>query len=83
MGARESAFGRALHRDVDGMTARTRKLIGSMAIVAFMAMYIAGVAILAEALPPSWGVQLAFFVVAGVAWGVPLIPLISWMNRGR
>jgi hypothetical protein len=65
------------------MTARTRKLIGSMAIIAFLGLYVAAVAILAESLPPHWGAQLAFFVVAGVAWGAPLIPLIAWMNRGR
>jgi hypothetical protein len=65
------------------MTARRRKLIGSMAIIAFLGLYIAAVAILAERLPPDWIVQLAFFLFAGVAWGAPLIPLISWMNRGR
>ena len=63
------------------MTTRTRKLIGSMGIVGFLGLYIAAVATLAERLPTNWMAQLAFFVVAGVAWGVPLIPLISWMNR--
>ena len=65
------------------MSARTRKLIGSVAIVGFLGLYIAVVATLAERLPPNWIVQLVFFVVAGVAWGAPLIPLIAWMNRGR
>jgi hypothetical protein len=65
------------------MPARTRKLIGSMAIVAFLVLYMALVATLAERLPPSKAVQLVFFVIAGVAWGAPLIPLISWMSRGR
>jgi hypothetical protein len=41
------------------------------------------VATLAERIPPAWQVQLAFFCVAGVAWGAPLVPLIWWMNRGR
>jgi hypothetical protein len=65
------------------MSVRTRKLIGSMAIVGFLGLYIAVVATLAERLPANWVVQLAFFLVAGVAWGGPLIPLITWMNRGR
>ncbi|HTI67395.1 MAG TPA: DUF2842 domain-containing protein [Caulobacteraceae bacterium] len=65
------------------MTARTRKLIGSMAIVGFLGLYVGAVAILAERLPPDRAVQLAFFLFAGVAWGAPLIPLIMWMNRGR
>jgi hypothetical protein len=65
------------------MSARTRKLIGSMGIVAFLGLYIAVVATLAEHLPTNAIVQLVFFVLAGVCWGGPLIPLISWMNRGR
>jgi hypothetical protein len=64
------------------MSARMRKLFGSMAIVGFLGLYIVAVATLAEKLPTDWRVQLAFFLVAGVAWGVPLIPLIAWMNRG-
>jgi hypothetical protein len=65
------------------MSARTRKLIGSMAIIGFLGLYIAVVATLADRLPTNWIVQLVFFVVAGVAWGGPLIPLISWMTRAR
>ncbi len=65
------------------MPARTRKLIGSMAIVGFLGLYIAAVATLAEHLPTNWIAQLAFFLVAGVAWGLPLIPLVIWMNKGR
>lgn len=65
------------------MNVRTRKLIGSMAILGFLGVYIGAVALLGEALPPIWWVQLVFFVVAGVAWGLPLIPLIRWMNAGR
>jgi hypothetical protein len=64
------------------MRVRTRKLIGSMAIVGFLGLYMIAVATLAEHLPTGWGVQLVFFVVAGVSWGIPLIPLIAWMNRG-
>jgi hypothetical protein len=65
------------------MSVRTRKLIGSMAIIAFLGAYIAVVATLAEGVMRNgnWLVQLVFFVVSGVSWGIPLIPLISWMNR--
>lgn len=65
------------------MNARTRKLIGSMAIVGFLGLYVVAVSTLAERLPPGRVVQLVFFVVAGVAWGLPLLPLIWWMNRER
>jgi hypothetical protein len=65
------------------MSARTRKFLGSIAIVAFLGFYVGAVALLAERLPTTWWVQLIYFVVAGTAWGAPLIPLIRWMNAGR
>lgn len=65
------------------MTARLRKLIGLLGIVAFLAAYIALVITVADYVPKHWAAQLAFFLVAGVAWGLPILPLLSWMNRGR
>jgi hypothetical protein len=34
-------------------------------------------------LPKQPWVQLAYMAVAGILWGVPLFPLISWMSGGR
>jgi hypothetical protein len=65
------------------MPTRLRKLIGSLGIVAFLLFYAGAVAALADHLPSQWAVQLVFFVLAGVLWGAPLIPLITWMNKGR
>jgi hypothetical protein len=65
------------------MSARLRKLIGTVAILAFLTAYVVVVATLGDRLPKSWFVQVIYFGLAGVVWGVPLFPLISWMNRGR
>ena len=65
------------------MTARMRKLLGGVGIVAFVTVYALVMAAIAGRLPNLPLVKLAFFAVAGVCWGVPLIPFISWMNRGR
>jgi len=65
------------------LSARVRKLIGLVAILAFLAGYIMAMASLGERVPDHWAAKLAFYVVAGVCWGVPILPLISWMNRGR
>ncbi len=65
------------------MPARWRKLIGTGVILAFMAAYIGAAAWVGDRLPTHWLAQLAFYVVAGTAWGAPLIPLVIWMNRGR
>jgi hypothetical protein len=65
------------------MSARLRKLIGLAGILAFLAAYVVVVSKVADHVPRHWAAQLAFFVVVGVGWGVPIMPLISWMNRGR
>lgn len=65
------------------MTARLRKLIGLFAILAFVVVYAVVVVLIAERLPDSRAVEWLFYVVAGLAWGLPILPLISWMNRGR
>ncbi|WP_091738823.1 DUF2842 domain-containing protein [Phenylobacterium immobile] len=65
------------------MTARMRKFIGVFAILGFLVLYIGLVGMVADYIPKHWAAQLAYFVVAGMGWGVPILPLLSWMNRGR
>jgi hypothetical protein len=65
------------------MTPRVRKLVGLAAILAFLVFYMGLVANLARYVPEHGPWQLVFFVLAGVLWGVPILPLISWMSRGR
>jgi hypothetical protein len=65
------------------MSARDRKIIGSLGVLTFLGLYIWAAAALAERLPDQPLVQLAYFAVAGTAWGVPLFPLIAWIQRGR
>ncbi len=65
------------------MPARIRKLIGGLGIVVFVIAYAALAVTLSGRLPQQWWAELPFYLVVGVAWGLPIIPLISWMNRGR
>lgn len=65
------------------MTARVRKLIGMVGILAFLTAYVVAVATLGDHVPNNWLVHVFYYGIAGVLWGVPLFPLISWMNRGR
>jgi hypothetical protein len=65
------------------MPARVRKLIGSILVLVFLAVYVGVVVTVADHIPNLWIAKLVFFSLAGVLWGVPLIPLITWMNRGR
>jgi len=64
------------------MRKRTRKLLGGFGVVAFLIAYAALIATVADYVPSVWWAQMIFFVAAGLLWGVPLIPLLTWMNRG-
>jgi hypothetical protein len=65
------------------MTARVRKAIGSVVIIVFMLAYIIFASGLGQRIPANGFVRFAFYLVAGVGWSLPLIPLMIWMNRGR
>ena len=60
-----------------------RSFIGSVAILVFLAGYIWAATAIADRLPDDMRIKLVFFAVAGVGWGLPILPLITWMNRGR
>lgn len=65
------------------MSARIRKLIGLFAILGFMAAYVMAAATVADHIPDQFLVRLIFFVVVGTGWFLPILPLLTWMNRGR
>ena len=65
------------------MTARVRKFVGGIAVVIFLIAYACLVVPLADHIPDNQLARLAFFVAAGLLWGVPILPLLTWMNRGR
>ena len=62
------------------MPPRLRKLIGSLGVIVFLFAYIWALTLLADRVPPNLWMRTAFFALAGVLWGVPIIPLIRWMN---
>jgi hypothetical protein len=65
------------------MSPRVRKLIGLFGILAFLAVYVAVASKLSDLVPKGGPWQAIYFAVVGVVWGVPLFPLITWMNRER
>jgi hypothetical protein len=65
------------------MAARTRKLIGTIVLLLFLAIYATVAAVIGAGritLAPHWA-QLAYFVAAGLTWVVPATLLIRWMQR--
>ena len=68
------------------MQKRTRKFIGAVAILAFVMVYALLAMMLAQARPTQEApalVQTLIYAVLGLAWVLPLMPLIRWMEQGR
>lgn len=65
------------------MTRRTRKFIGSFGMIAFVIVYALAVMVIAQGRIQEAGktAQFFFFLIAGLAWVLPIMPLIKWMER--
>ena len=63
------------------MSPRLRKFIGMLGIGAFAVAYVALAVTISDHLPDHWAARLAYYAVVGTVWGVPLFPLITWMNQ--
>ena len=65
------------------MTIRTRKFFGAVALLllalvwSLMGMAVAQIPVLAD----SGILQAVFYVVAGIGWVLPAMPIVSWMSR--
>jgi hypothetical protein len=65
------------------MPVRVRKLIGAIALLGLLAAWTILAATLAVAVTrlESPLVSAAYYVIAGLGWVLPAMPLISWMSR--
>lgn len=74
------------HSDEAGpqpMTARTRKLAGTVILVVFLAVYALLAMVAATAVPINSNkfAELIYFIIAGTIWIVPAGILIKWMQK--
>jgi hypothetical protein len=65
------------------MPRRTRKLIGAVTILAFVMLYALVAMVVAQGRiqDASKAAQAVFYLIVGMAWILPLMPLIRWMER--
>jgi len=65
------------------MTIRTRKLFGAIALVLLAAVWALTGMVVAQMpwLAQSGLLQAIFYVVAGMGWVLPAMPIVSWMSR--
>jgi len=66
------------------MGPRARRAVAALGVCLFLAFYVWAVIGIGTLLPNHPLVHLLFYGIAGVAWGLPLLPLLSWAEgRGR
>ena len=65
------------------MRIRTRKLIGTIGLLALVTTWaLLAMAFAQSALRAQSGfVAALFYVIAGLGWVLPAMPLVSWMQR--
>ena len=57
---------------------RLRRAIASLGVLVFLAAYVWAVIAIGARLPDHPLIDLLFYGIAGTAWGLPLLPLLSW-----
>jgi hypothetical protein len=79
--ARKTRSGNRLHISV--MTIRTRKLLGTIALLVLVVVWsLLGMTVAQTPwLAGSGLLQAIFYVVAGIGWVLPAMPIVSWMAR--
>ncbi|MET0568462.1 MAG: DUF2842 domain-containing protein [Hyphomicrobiaceae bacterium] len=60
-----------------------RKLVGTILLLALVAVYVLVAIVVAGAVLPEANkvVELAFYTIAGLAWVLPAGLLVRWMHR--
>jgi hypothetical protein len=58
-----------------------RKPIGAIILLVWMIVYIAVAAVVGDRIAyEHWAWKLLYFPIAGLAWVLPLKPLLKWMH---
>src|SRR5438552_19194819 len=72
-----------LRPHIYAMPIRTRKLLGTIALLALVAIWsLLGMTVAQTPwLADSGVLQAVFYVVAGLGWVLPAMPIVSWMSR--
>lgn len=65
------------------MNVRAKRAVAALGMLAFLTFYIWAVIAIGERLPDHPLVHLLFYGLSGIAWGLPLLPLMSWAERER
>jgi hypothetical protein len=65
------------------MPIRVRKLLGTLALLALVTVWALVAMALAQApaIRDSTALSVAYYVIVGLGWVLPAMPIVSWMGR--
>jgi len=63
------------------MNPRARRALAALGVILFLTFYVWTVIAVGRFVPEVWWAQVLYFAVAGLAWGVPILPLIRWAEK--
>ena len=64
---------------------KNKKLVGTIIIPVWLVFFLILVSILGEVLLPNFNKfqTFLFYFLGGISWIIPILPLISWMQKER
>ena len=64
---------------------KSKKLIGTIIIPVWLMIFLVSVSILGEILLPNFNKfeTFLFYLIGGISWIIPVLPLISWMQKEK
>ena len=65
------------------MPLRLKKMLGSLFICVFVLFWVVLSVGLANHVPHKWYLEVPFYAVMGLGWGLPVLPILSWMERTK
>ncbi len=67
------------------MSIRLRKLIGAVALILLVTSWVLIAMALAQfpVIRANGVIEAIYYVLAGLGWVLPAMPLVRWMNGGR
>ena len=64
---------------------RIKKLIGTILIPIWLIFFMVIISIIAELIIPTLNgfMIFLFYFISGIIWIIPLLPIITWMQKGN
>lgn len=65
------------------MPIRLKKIVGALFIFVFLIFWIVAAVSISGFVPDNKLAELIFYAIAGLGWGLPLLPLLKWMEETK